>query len=512
MGSVFDDLRASLQGIWNRRWLALGVAWVVCLIGWVVVAMVPNSYDSSARIFVQMYDPLAAQVGIGENDRRHDIDRIRDTLTSSVHLEKVVRSTPLGANIHTRKQMESAVAGLAKAIKVVNDQDNLFEISATSASAARSDSENAHLSQQIVQKMIEIFRDENLDNNQGQMRETLGFLDQQLAARQKELEAAEQNRMAFEAQHPEMAQGGVSLVQRLEADRAESRSIDSDIVAAQSAVASVNGQLASTPATLAPNAPVTAGGRTPLQQAIQDLYMMKARGLTDNHPDVIAQRNQVAALKAQAQAEGGSKTAVALGAPNPTYSALIGQRADRQAALQALQSRHDSVEKDIAEATAQQMSNPELLSQAQNISRDYDVLKQQYDKLLQDREEMRLKGQVQNQNNGVKFQILDPPALPRTPTAPNRPVLLLVVLLAGLGAGIGVAFAAGELRSTFGTTSKLERVSGLPVLGAISETITAAKRAGRARKVRHFVMALAALGGLCVLLLAMEFAQRSMVA
>ena len=55
-------------------------------------------------------------------------------------------------------------------------------------------------------------------------------------------------------------------------------------------------------------------------------------------------------------------------------------------------------------------------------------------------------------------------------------------------------------------------MSGLPVLGAISETITAAKRAGRARKVRHFVMALAALGGLCVLLLAMEFAQRSMVA
>ena len=509
MGSVFDDLRASLQGIWNRRWLALGVAWVVCLIGWVVVAMVPNSYESSARIFVQLYDPLAAQVGIGESDRRHDIDRIRDTLTSSVHLEKVVRSTPLGAKVHTRKQMEGAVQGLAKAIKVVNDQDNLFQITATSASAGRSDSENAHLAQQIVQKMIEIFRDENLNTNQGQMRETLGFLDQQLAARQKELEAAEQNRMAFEAQHPEMAQGGVSLVQRLEADRAEMRSIDSDIVAAQSAVASVNGQLAGTPSTLAPNAP-NVGGRTALQQAVQDLFMMKARGLTDNHPDVIAARNQVAALKAQAQSEGGKATP--LGAPNPTYIALMGQRADRQAALQALQSRHDSVEKDIAQATAQQVSNPELLSKAQNISRDYDVLKQQYDKLLQDREEMRLKGQVQSQGNAVKFQILDPPALPHTPTAPNRPVLLMVVLLAGLGAGIGVAFAAGELRSTFGTTSKLERVSGLPVLGAISETITAAKRSGRARKVRHFVMALAALGGLCVLLLAMEFAQRSMVA
>ena len=511
MNSLFDDIRASLQGIWNRRWLALGVAWVVCLVGWVGVAMVPNSYESSARVFVQLYDPLAAQVGIGESDRRHDIDRIRDTLTSSQHLEKVIRSTPLGAKIHTRKQMDSAVQGLGKAIKVVNDQDNLFEITATSASASRSDVENARLSQQIVQKMIEIFRDENLNNNQGQMAETLGFLDQQLAARQKELENAEQSRLAFESKHPELAQGGVSLVQRLEADRAESRNIDSDIVAAQSALASVNGQLGGTPATLAPNVQVQ-GGRTALQQAMQDLFMMKARGLTDNHPDVIAERNQVAALKAQAQSQNDHGKEPVLGAPNPTYTSLMGLRSDRTAALQALQSRKDSVEKDIAEATAQQMSNPELVSEAQNISRDYDVLKQQYDKLLQDREEMRLKGQVASQNGSMKFQILDPPIVPRSPTAPNRPVLLLVVLLAGLGAGIGVAFAAGELRSTFGTTAKLERVSGLPVLGAISEAVTAAKRSARGRKVRHFVVALAALGGLFALLLAMEFAQRSMVA
>ena len=66
--------------MWNRRWLALGVAWAVCLLGWLVVALIPNSYESETRIFVQLDDVLAEQIGIGTGARARDIDRIRQTL------------------------------------------------------------------------------------------------------------------------------------------------------------------------------------------------------------------------------------------------------------------------------------------------------------------------------------------------------------------------------------------------------------------------------------------------
>ena len=509
MNTLFDDFRASLHSIWHRRWLALAVAWAVCLIGWLVVAMVPNSYESRARIFVQLYDPLAAQVGIGDADRKHDIDRVRDTLSSSVHLEKVIRSTRLGENVTTAKQMESAVAGLGKAIKISATQDNLFEISAKSSSMKMSDAENAKLSRQIVEKMIDIFREENMSNNVGEMKQTLQFLDQQLAGRQLELQAAEQRRLAFEAKHPELAQGGVSLIQRLESNRQEMRSLDGDIIAAQSGIAAVGAQLATTPQTIAGVGP-TGGARGMLAQAQADLASMRARGLTENHPDVIAARNQISALRGQVSAEGNGN--VANGMPNPAYATLESIRVERAANVQALQARRAAVESDVAQVTAMQMANPELGQEAQNISRDYDVLKTQYDKLLRDREEMRLRGQVQSAHGAVKFQVIDPPVTPRAPTAPNRPMLLLVVLLAGVGAGLGVAFAAGELRSTFATTSKLERSVGLPVLGAVSQALSPAGQANKARQVRHFFAASAALGGLFVLLMAMEFIQRGMVA
>ncbi len=508
MNSIYDELRAAIYSVWHRRWLALGVAWAVCLLGWLFVATVPNSYESRSRIFVQLDDALSEQIGIGANDRKRDIDRVRQTLTSAVNLEKVVRATRIGETVTTPKQMEGTVLGLAKAIKVINQQDNLFEISATSSSGSLSDAENAKLAQDIVQKMIDIFREENLAGGRGEMVGTIAFMDQQLADRQKQLETAEQARLAFEAKYPELAQGGTSVLQRLEAGRAEMRGIDADLAAAQSALAAINGQIAGTPSTIAVAGP-QGGARGALAQASADLAAMRARGLTDSHPDVIAQRNQVASLRAQVAAEGSGGGS---GMPNPAYSSLESIKAERQANLQALTARRAALQSDIASVSAKQFNDPEVAAEAQRISRDYDVLKQQYDKLLQDREELRLRGQVENEHSAVKFQIIDPPTTPRAPIAPNRPLLLLGVLVAGLGAGVAAAFAIGQLRSTFTTAAKLERAIGLPVLGSISQTLTEAGRVIRARRAKYFIAASAALAGLFVLLLTAEFIQVGMVA
>ncbi len=509
MSNIFDELRAALFSIWHRRWLALAVAWAVCLLGWLLVAMIPNSYESRARIFVQLDDVLAQQIGI-QGNRKQDIDRVRQTLTSAVNLEKVIRATSIGEEVTSPKEMESAVLSLGKKIKVSSEQENLFEITASYGDGGNSDAANAKIAQDIVQKMIDIFREENLAGNRGEMSQSLDFMNQQLASRQKELEAAEQKRLAFEAQNPDMAQGGMSALQKLEASRAEMRGIDADLAAAQSALASISGQLAGTPKTIAGAPGAVGGARAALAEAQAQLSGMRARGLTDNHPDVIAARNQVNSLRAAAAAEG--STGGPVGTPNPAYSSLQSIQAERQANVQALSARRAAVQADIARVTGEQFKNPEMAAEQQRINRDYDVLKQQYDKLLQDREELRLRGQVETEHSAIKFQVIDPPTTPRSPVAPNRPLLLVVVLLAGLAAGAAAAFAVSQLRSTFATTSKLERALGLPVLGAITQTLTESARTLRRKRLKMFYASSAALGGLFVLLLAIEFFQRARVA
>ncbi|MCW1381700.1 Wzz/FepE/Etk N-terminal domain-containing protein [Novosphingobium sp. KCTC 2891] len=505
MTNIYEEVRIALYGIWHRRWLALGIAWVVCLLGWLVVAMVPNSYESKARIFVQIDDVLSDQIGIG-GDRKRDIERVRQTLTSSVNLEKVVRATRLGDKVTSDKQMEGTVAGLGKTIKVVSQQDNLFEISATSGSRGYSDVDNAKLAQDIVQKMIDIFREENLAGGRGEMTDTLAFMDQQLQDRQKDLEAAEQKRQEFESKNAALMPGTGGLTGKIEGARAELRGVESDLLAAQSALAAINGQLSGTPPTLM--IPGAAGGaRGALAQAQADLSAMRARGLTDSHPDVQAIKSQMAGLSRQAAGEGGP-----VGTPNPAYISLQSIKADRDASLIALQSRKGSLQQEIAQLSAQQYSEPGVAAEASRINRDYDVLKEQYDKLLRDREQLRLRGQVESERNAVKFEVIDPPTTPRSPSAPDRPMLLALVLVAGLVAGCGTAFAVGQLRSSYSTTGQLERATGLPVIGSVSLTMTRGERSEYWRHLKWFAGATAALAVVLALLMALEFMKRGMVA
>jgi polysaccharide chain length determinant protein (PEP-CTERM system associated) len=509
MNGIYDELRAALHAVWHRRWLALALAWGVCLLGWLAVAMVPNKYESHARIFVQLDDPLADQLDIGRGDRQRDIERVRQTLTSAVNMEKVVRSTRIAESVHTPKQMEAVVLELAGLIKVESKQDNLFEITAASNDGAWSDAENAKMAQEIVQKMIDIFREENLRGSRGAMTGSLEFINQQLAARQKQLEDAEAQRVAFESRNPALAGGAQSVSQRLDSARNQLRDVDADLAGAQGALAAINGQLAGTPQTIAGAPGQVGGARAALAQAQGELNAMRARGLTDSHPDVIAMRNQVAALRTAAAGEGSGASA---GTPNPAYTSLLSIKAERQANVQALQARRAALQADMGAFGAQAAGGPEANAEAQRINRDYDVLKKQYDDLLADREQLQLRGQVESEHSAVRFEVIDPPTTPRAPIAPNRPLLLAMVLVMGLCAGGGAAFLFGQLRSTFASAGKLERATGLPVLGSISTTITDAGRALRSKRLKQFGAASVALLGIFVLLVAAEFVQRGMVA
>ncbi|QGP78588.1 XrtA system polysaccharide chain length determinant [Sphingobium sp. CAP-1] len=505
MAGLYDELLIVLHGIWSRRWVALGVAWGVCMLGWLGVAFIPNSYQSKARVYVNTQSLLEDKVGITQVQSQQDLDRVRSTLASAENLEKVVRDTDLSQTVSGPRDIAAKITKLRENITVMAQADpSMIDISAISADSSLSDGANSRIAQQVVQKLIDIFQEENLSGDRNQTKQSLAFLDQQIAARGKQLEAADQRRVEFAQRYVGLLPGAGSISQRMDAARSEINNIDSQLVQAQSALSAMNGQLAGTPATL-PGVGAS-GGVSPLAQAQSNLASMRARGWTASHPDVIAAQREVDALRRA----GGGSAGGAGSTPNPAYLSIRSMQAERAATVQALSARKAQLQGDLNTMMSKQVDEPGVASEQEKLDSDYAALKAQYDKLTADREEIRLRGEVKTETGSVQFRVIQPPSTPTAPSAPNRPLLLLGVLILGIGAGVGVAFALGQLKGTFPTAARLEKAIGLPVAGSISQTVSAAQVAIEKQRMKWFAGASGGLAAVCLLLIVVEFVQRGM--
>lgn len=505
MGSLYQELLLVVHGIWRRRWVALGVTWAVCMIGWIAVSMVPNRYESQARVFVQMQNLLSDKIGVTPNEQQRDIDRVKRTLTSTVNLEKVVRGTDLANTVSTDKEVTAAASGLRDAIKVTEQQENLFEIKARIGLSGRSDAENAKLSKAVVQKVIDIFVEENLSGDRRETSQSLKFLDQQITQKEEQLRAAEARRVDFERNALGLLPGVGSVQSRMEAARAELNQLDSNLMSAQGSLAAVNGQLAATQPTIA--MPGMGGGDSRVAILEGQIAEAQSRGWTDSHPDMQALRSQLSRARATAPRGGGG-----YGAPNPAYTSLRAMQAEKQAAVGALSARKAQLQAELSQYAARQVEQPGAQAEQDRLSRDYEAIKLQYDKLLADREAIRLRGQVASSTDSVAFRVIDPPSAPRQPVTPGRPLLMIGVLIAGLLAGVGTAFALSQLNSSFATPQKLAAVTGMPVIGSVGEVITPGRRQILAKRQKLFLGAVAGLGGVFLLLVVVDMVQRSGVA
>ena len=512
MTSLIDELKIILHGVWQRRWLAMAVAWALSLIGWLVVAMIPNSYESRARVLVQMNE-VVPDASSNPLDQQRRFDQLRQSIASARNLEQVAVTSGMIDRAADDRARAAAAAGLQKSTKIEATPDNIVTLTVALGGGGRSNAQNAALVTRVVETMIAVFRDEQIRGGAANAQQNIRFIDGQMAEIQTKLTAAESARAGFEARNIGRLPGAGSASIRVESARSELSQIDTQLAAAQSGLASATAQLASTPATFSTPGVSAAGNsvvRQQLASAQVELSGMRARGLTSQHPDVVALTAQIGALRAQAVREPSGMSAGS-SQPNPAFQTLQSMRAERAAQVAALQQRKTQLAGEIAAMDNLRTQEPAVAAEYERLNRDYTVLKDQFDRLGARREQLRIRGAAESDAEAVRIEILDPPSVPTAPVSPNKPLLLLGVLVAGLGGGVAAAFALAQAQSTYPTSARLARASGLPVVGSVTEILTSELRSQRRKRLGRFVLAGAGLASLCIVLLAVEFFQRSTV-
>ncbi len=110
------------RGTWRFRWWMLGIAWAVSIVGWSVVAKLPDQFEASARVFVDtssVLRPLLQGLAINTGDTQQQIFLMTRTLLSRPNLEKVMRMTDLDLQATTDTEKEEIVDGLKKKITLI---------------------------------------------------------------------------------------------------------------------------------------------------------------------------------------------------------------------------------------------------------------------------------------------------------------------------------------------------------------------------------------------------------
>ena len=509
MDGLYEQFRIALHQVWRRRWLAMAVAWGVAVLGWLVIALIPSSYEAKAKLFVQMQSILPTQIGITPDERANQLMRLKQTLTSNENLVRVVRRTDLNSLVASERDMSGIVTALRERILITAQPDGMIEIKATSNISGFSNGQNARTAAGTVQGLIDLFIERNLSGDRRETGQSLQFLDEELRRREVQLQEAEQRRVDFEQRFMGLLPGEGSISQRMSAARLELANIEQQIAAGQGALNGLRAQLNATPQTMpgiGDNSSTASGQLASLEgQLNQNL----ARGWRESHPDIVALRQQIDRVRPYAAAERRNGTS---GIANPSYISLRAMLAEKEAQLAAASARRNQLQSDLTQLSSRQSSEPGLAAEQSRLNRDYDVLKQQYDQLLGNREQVRLRGDMQTRTSPLNIQIVEPPSIPSVPVAPNRPIFLTLILFVALAAGVAAAFVAGQLQTTFPTQSRLAPVTGLPVLGTVTEVVTAPERARRRQGLVWLGGSGAALAASWAILILVEFWQRSTVA
>jgi uncharacterized protein involved in exopolysaccharide biosynthesis len=251
--------------------------------------------------------------------------------------------------------------------------------------------------------------------------------------------------------------------------------------------------LPTTSAPVDPSAPaVTLTPQQQLETARSVLEKLSLR-LTPEHPDIVRTKRLIAELERKVKAEPEKLTAASSVATSRAESPQEAQRRERlrqmRAELESLdrqikfkESEELRLRASVADFQSRIAAVPALESEWISLTRDYDTLKEAYEKLLAKSEDSKVAADLERRQIGEQFRILDPARIPVRPISPKRPIINAAGAAVGLLLGLALV-ALLELRdSSFRTETEIATLLTLPVLALIPVVETPADLTARRRR------------------------------
>ena len=488
---TLEDYLAILS---RRRWLIIMAAILGATGGYTLSLILPKSYTSHTVILVErptVPDSYVKPVVSEDLDQR--LASMKEQILSRTRLQHLIEQFGLYRKVATRVPMEELVGRLRKSITVAplspmagirSPELPGFSVDVTMG--------EARLAQQICTEITSMFMEQNLHVRQQQAEDTTQFLAQQLEEAKVKLDDQDAKLAAFQSRYigelPEDEKTNLTLLTgmtpRVEAATQALNQAQQDKAFTESLLSQ---QLAASKSSME--------SKDPPEQQLRDLQnkLHSLQGhYTENHPDIVRLKNDIAALQqkledaaahdqAQPNDENEQGVRVAINEP-PEMRQLRARLQQIDLTIRQRAREREELQRQIKILETRIQSSPMIQQGFKALTREHQTALDFYNDLLKKRNESQMATELDRRQQGEQFRVLDPPIVPEKPSFPNRPLFGLGGLGAGLVLGLGMA-QIFELRDkSMWTKEDVEFYLRAPTLALIPSVDLAAGKRKATRK------------------------------
>jgi len=478
----------------RRLWLIIVPALVIPILAYTVSLKIPNRYTSQTLVLVQQQKvPDAFVKPVVSEEWNLRLMTMQEQILSRTRLQPIIEKYGLYRNEIKKSPIEDVLDKMREAISVSPLKSAAgakaggvpgFYVSFTGS--------DPKVAQQVCGEITSMFMDENLRARQQTAQGTTQFLSSQLEEAQRRLDEQDAALAAFKSRYINQLPGrDATNLAMLSTLNTQLDAVTQTITQAEQQKtylsSMLNQQLAAWKTKQVEGA-VDPEDLHKRRAALQtELFALQAK-YTEDHPDVIKAKQAIAHVDKKIAdanafiAEGrlGPSRPNAL-EPNEIVQLRLSLRQAEDTIVAKTKDR-ERIESEIRNYQSRIQLSPMVEEQFKKLTRDYQTAQAFYDDLLSKRRQSEMATELERQQQGEQFRVMDPPNLPEKPTSPNRLMITLGGLVAGLVLGAGSA-AALEMRDQALRTERDVRTSlKLPTLGmipAITDSLAEQKASGK---------------------------------
>ena len=471
------DIKRYWQIVIRRRYLFIAVS-LFCLsvIVWGSYIM-PKTYEAKSTVFVErnvIKNLVRGMVVTPSIEERLRV--LTYAMMSRNMLLKVINAMDLDIKAKNQAPMESIIKDFQDNTKIMVKGNDLFVVSYRG--------KNPKIVRDYVNTLVSEYIEENTSSKRQEAFGANKFLSDQIDFYKKKIEEAEERLMSFRREKGlTLATDERTLVASIKQNKDEMENVEIKIKEFEAKKAKIKQQMSGEePFTVAIIDNKEKGGSlsTRLKMLEQKIPMLLTR-YTENYPEVIKTRAEIETIKkqieTQKQSQGaenasegdlGSGTSMA----NPLYQQLKEDLFRTDSEIDSLKAKITILNIRIKKSESEMQNIPQEKKDLSDIERDRNTHQKIYEQLLSRLGQSEVSEQMEVQDKGTTFRVVDPAILPTRPVSPNRVLLILIGIAAGAAAGVGAVLLSDYLDNSIRDIDTLKSQLGLQVLAVIPKITT----------------------------------------